>query len=217
MLKSQTRVSRRGRKPSPPALNPRRQPRQQRSADTIAVILEAATQILQTRGLEAFNTNAIAERAGVSIGSLYQYFPGKESILAALHRRYEDQLTATVQQSIASTTSLPLPERLCHAIDALIEAHSQAPILHRLLELCEDTHLLPQTSDQPTRTIQATLRALLRHHRLRLPGITQAQAAEDLLLIARALINRAIVESSNPISPTWRRRIHRAINHYLAP
>src|SRR5690349_3001286 len=70
----------------------RRSPRQARASETVALILEAAAQILEADGLEAFTTNAVAERAGVSIGSLYQYFANKKALLLAI-----------AQQEIAST------------------------------------------------------------------------------------------------------------------
>lgn len=65
----------------------RRIPRQARAAETVALILEATAQILETGGLPAFTTNAVAERAGVSIGTLYQYFADKNEILLALARQ----------------------------------------------------------------------------------------------------------------------------------
>jgi AcrR family transcriptional regulator len=69
----------------------RRIPQQARAAETVALILEATAQILETGGLPAFTTNAVAERAGVSIGTLYQYFADKNEILLALARQ---QMTA---------------------------------------------------------------------------------------------------------------------------
>jgi AcrR family transcriptional regulator len=65
----------------------RRSPRQTRSRATWEAILEAAAQILERHGAAALTTNRIAERAGVSIGSLYQYFPNKHAVLAELIRR----------------------------------------------------------------------------------------------------------------------------------
>lgn len=65
----------------------RRVPRQSRSRMTVDAIVEATGQILERDGLEAMNTNAVAERAGVSVGSLYQYFPSKASLLAELYAR----------------------------------------------------------------------------------------------------------------------------------
>jgi AcrR family transcriptional regulator len=65
----------------------RRKPRQARSLATWEAIVEAAAQILERDGAAAFNTNSVAERAGVSIGTLYQYFPDKQAILAAAAKR----------------------------------------------------------------------------------------------------------------------------------
>jgi AcrR family transcriptional regulator len=70
----------------------RRRPRQSRSRATWEAIVEAAVQILERRGPEALTTNRIAERAGVSVGSVYQYFPDKHAILAAAARREMAQL-----------------------------------------------------------------------------------------------------------------------------
>jgi AcrR family transcriptional regulator len=73
--------------PAKPPAAQRRSPRQSRSRATWEAIVEAAAQILERRGPAALNTNAIAERAGVSVGSLYQYFPDKHAVLAAAARR----------------------------------------------------------------------------------------------------------------------------------
>ena len=67
--------------------NTRKTPRQQRAQNSMDVVLEAAAQLLETGGEAGFNTNALAERAGVSIGTVYRYFPDKQSILRALAAR----------------------------------------------------------------------------------------------------------------------------------
>lgn len=66
---------------------PRKVPRQQRAKASVDCVLEAAAQVLEATGAGGFNTNAVAERAGVSIGTLYRYFPDKKSILIALAER----------------------------------------------------------------------------------------------------------------------------------
>jgi len=67
--------------------NVRKAPRQQRARASVDCVLEAAAQVLEASGDGGFNTNAVAERAGVSIGTLYRYFPDKQSILKALALR----------------------------------------------------------------------------------------------------------------------------------
>jgi AcrR family transcriptional regulator len=86
-------------------IHPRKRPRQQRSEATVDAILEAAARILEGAGLNAVTTNAVAEHAGVSIGSLYQYFPGKTALLAELIRRERDILTARIAAIAAEPAS----------------------------------------------------------------------------------------------------------------
>jgi AcrR family transcriptional regulator len=73
-------------------LSPRKRPSQSRSAATVKAILDATARILVERGYAATSTNAVAERAGVSVGSLYQYFPNKDALIAALHTRHIEQM-----------------------------------------------------------------------------------------------------------------------------
>jgi AcrR family transcriptional regulator len=81
-------------------LEPRKTPRQGRSKVTVDAILEACADGLSTRGYEALTTNAIAERAGVSVGTLYQYFPNREAIAAALAQRAFQRLVQTMREAL---------------------------------------------------------------------------------------------------------------------
>lgn len=84
------------------ALNPRKKPKQPRSAVTVEAILEAAIRILRQDGWPAVTTTRVAMRAGVSVGSLYQYFPNREAIAAAIvRRRARDLLGAALQADVA--------------------------------------------------------------------------------------------------------------------
>lgn len=84
----------------------RRNPRQARSQATVEAILDAAFQILETRGLSRLTTNHIAERAGVSVGTLYQYFADKDAVLAAMGQRQAEALREQVTQILLAS-----PER----------------------------------------------------------------------------------------------------------
>jgi len=86
-------------KPRQPVAKKRRIPRQDRAEETVAAILEAAAQILEAGGLAAFTTNAVAERAGVSIGTLYQYFANKAALIRALGER---ETRATFKSVVAA-------------------------------------------------------------------------------------------------------------------
>src|SRR5258708_39356556 len=79
-------------------LSPKKSPRQERSRATVEAILQAATDILIRQGASRLTTNRIADRAGVNIASLYQYFPGKHAIIAELRRRHSAERRAAVRQ-----------------------------------------------------------------------------------------------------------------------
>ena len=79
---------------APAALSPRKSPRQERSRRTVARILDAAAHVFHEQGYSAATTNDIADEAGVSIGSLYQYFPNKDALLVALTQQHIESATA---------------------------------------------------------------------------------------------------------------------------
>ena len=98
----------------------RRVPKQARARDTMEIIFEATARILLREGRAALNTNYIAERAGISVGTLYEYFPNKVAILLAMARREIQRVTAAVIRAISDSSAEPgaNPARL--AIRALI-------------------------------------------------------------------------------------------------
>ena len=116
-------------------LRPRKRPTQPRAVETVACILEAAAQILEAQGRAAFNTNAVAERAGVSIGSLYQYFPGKDALLIALMQREKENFGADAAAALAAPTGRAA---LAHLISAAVRQQLGRPELARLLDVEEE-------------------------------------------------------------------------------
>lgn len=111
----------------------RRTPKQLRSRQTVEVILDAVVRILKREGFAAITTNRIAEVAGVSIGSLYQYFPDKQSIFVALHGRHIEQIDRVIQTTLVEHASSNLEELIRAMVDAMIEAHLEDPELYELL------------------------------------------------------------------------------------
>lgn len=112
---------------------PRKRPRQQRSKDTVDTILAATTRVLKQVGFDGLTTNAVAERAGVSIGSLYQYFPNKEALVLALIDRHSEEMNAAILQELARVAQLPIAEAARAVIELTIRAHAIDPQLHRVL------------------------------------------------------------------------------------
>lgn len=109
----------------------RKEPRQARSRATVEAILIAGAQVLGRRGWAGFTTNEVAEAAGVSIGSLYQYFPNKLTLSEAITARHFDEILA-VLRPIGDET-LPLARRVERLVDGMIGVHSINPALHRVL------------------------------------------------------------------------------------
>jgi AcrR family transcriptional regulator len=113
----------------------RKQPQQARSRATTDAVLDAAAHILGERGWTGLTTNAVAEVAGVSIGSLYQYFPNKLSLIEAVRRRHFDQVMAVLRA--AADDKATRIHRVEALVDGMIAVHSRYPAAHRvLLEEC---------------------------------------------------------------------------------
>jgi AcrR family transcriptional regulator len=112
---------------------PRKRPRQARSKATVDTILEATARVLIKHGFDGCTTNAVASAAGVSIGSLYQYFPNKEALVAALAERHIEDVNEAVLAELARVATLPIAEATRRVIELTIRAHAIDPELHRVL------------------------------------------------------------------------------------
>lgn len=113
-------------------VHPRKQPKQARSRQTVADILQAATYILLRHGYEGMNTNAVAERAGVNVASLYQYFPNKEAILVELMRRHAAESRAAALAALRASPGEGSYAVMHRIVAAGVAAHAVAPALHRI-------------------------------------------------------------------------------------
>jgi AcrR family transcriptional regulator len=110
---------------------PRKRPRQERSRFTVEAILEAAADILVRDGYERLTTNRIADRAGVNVASLYQYFPGKEAIVAELRRRHGAAERTAAREALVLRRGQGLEVTLRALVARGVAAHAVAPALHR--------------------------------------------------------------------------------------
>jgi AcrR family transcriptional regulator len=114
----------------------RKQPQQARAQETVRAILEATVQILDREGLDAATTTRIAEVAGVSIGSLYQYFSHRDAILKALQDREFERTLAMMQRVLADANLGEAPEKtVSDALRSLAELYTTSPGLHRVLAI----------------------------------------------------------------------------------
>jgi AcrR family transcriptional regulator len=117
-----------------PAISPRKKPVQARSQATVDAILEATARVLCDGGYDRASTNRIADKAGVSIGSLYQYFPSKESLVGALIDRHSDEMLAVFLRQVAAVHAAPVHEAVRAVVSATVDAHLVEPKLHRIFE-----------------------------------------------------------------------------------
>jgi AcrR family transcriptional regulator len=112
----------------------RRKPTQARARLTAGAVLDACVKLLAREGEGALTTNRIAEVAGVSIGSVYQYFPDKHAIFEALRERHADEMRQLVDDTLAAHATASLEPLLLALLDAIIDIHARAPELHELLD-----------------------------------------------------------------------------------
>jgi AcrR family transcriptional regulator len=181
-------------------LNARKQPLQKRSRETVAVILEAAARILEERGLEGYNTNAVAERGGISVGSVYQYFPNKDALTLALIAKFEDEILGAAQTAIAASDGKDLKTSLKLLIAGLLKAHDGRAHLNRILETEENR--LRAASSAPAAVLD-----------LRKLGPIDAAVIDDLIVITRAMVDDGLQKELSRAAA--QRRILRAVEGYL--
>jgi len=163
--------------------SPKKEPTQSRAAATVHAILEGAANILERHGLEGYTTNEIAARAGVSIGSLYQYFPNKDAVTIALIER---EMAGMVDEVIAALALTPPTRALQEAIRAAVRNQVRRPQLARLLDF-EEFRLAPlMPTLRAAKVIRDSLETFLRES-YGLSGPAAEEAAVDVVEIAKAL------------------------------
>jgi AcrR family transcriptional regulator len=150
----------------------RKRPTQARAQVTVDAILRATAHILKTEGYEGCSTNAIAKKAGVSIGSLYQYFPSKEALVVALAEEHARHGYELLLESIRVAGDAPktVEDLIRHYIRAMVQMHTDDAELHRvLIEQVGSIHagrqVMRQMSNQSAALVQAWLSANREHFR----------------------------------------------------
>lgn len=183
-----------------PQLLPRKSPRQARSKALVMAILDATAQVLVERGYAGSSTNLIASRAGVSIGSVYQYFPNKDSLIAALRERHATDLYDTLDAVLTRRNPQSLEEKLSAIVHGWMLAHQLEPDLHRVVEqefpFFERAH---QDQIPIYRTIVERVRQLLEEHREQLLPDNLDLATWMVLQTIESLIHAATTTTPLPV------------------
>jgi AcrR family transcriptional regulator len=172
-----------------------RAPRQARAQQTVGVILEAAKRVLIQEGYDGATTNRVAEVAGVSIGSLYQYFPNKEALIASLAQAHLDEILRLVSEGLADAAALPLTEAVRRLVSAMLRVHHVEPELHRVLheqvprllgyELCDINARSQVLIEQSLRARRAELR----------PDLDPRLAAHLVMWSVEAVTHGSVIET----------------------
>jgi AcrR family transcriptional regulator len=116
-----------------PATTPRKSASQERSRLTVDALLEATARVLMKDGYDRASTNKIAAVAGVSIGSLYQYFPSKEALVAAVIDHHMHEMMQVVRNAVVKVATRPIEVAARELVSVMIDAHRVDPKLHRVL------------------------------------------------------------------------------------
>lgn len=196
--------------------SPRKQPLQRRAQATVDAILEAAAHILVRDGYDALSTNRVAERAGVSIGSLYQYFPNKEALVGDLVDRFSAMLFAIVTERFASMATADPRELAAAMVRTMIETkRAKGPRLAKVLrEQIPRTGRLSRYEVELARIIEMT-GAYLEHHRARLRIDDPRAGAFVAVHMVDALTHAAITERPADQDEAMIATITDAVTRYL--
>jgi AcrR family transcriptional regulator len=196
-------------------LSPKKLPTQARAKATYAAILQAAARILEQRGYEALTTNHVAAEAGVGIASLYEYFPNKQSIVAAVVTSTVESVLGDIEAALEHALSGPAESGLATWISAMFDAMDGQRALAKTL-----LREVPFLYDIPT--VRAVRRRLLglaaRGHALRPSRALSQKRLEALTYVLPLMVSSAVIESViRPPKGIARRDIENALIEVLRP
>jgi AcrR family transcriptional regulator len=185
----------------PTALRPRKSPRQRRAVETRDRIVDAAARIFGEHGYAHGTTNRIAEEAGISVGSLYQYFPNKDAILVCLAERHVADGTDLVLGRLAAARPIGVVPMLRQVVESMIDLHRNAGRLHQVLfeEAPRPAPFLTELHDLEDRIV-ATVTEALRAD----PAVTVADpevAARMLVVGIESYVHRMVATARPPLEP----------------
>jgi AcrR family transcriptional regulator len=194
-------------------------PKQQRSKETVDVILAATARVLVRDGFDRASTNRIADAAGVSIGSLYQYFPSKEALVAALVERHIEHMSEALEAKMVSLAEAPLPHTVRCMVELMLDAHAIEPELHRVLNeqvpRVGRLHRVHEVEARMQRLARAYFEA--RREEMR-PGLDLDTAAFVVVQTIEALTHGAMIHAETaPARDALVEEVTTLVLRYLAP
>jgi AcrR family transcriptional regulator len=170
-------------------MTPRKRPRQARAQATWDALVEAAAQLLAAHGLARLTTNAVAERAGVSIGSLYQYFPNRDALMVALIERQQAQQAKRLAATLAQLPAADLRSSVTMLVRAAMAHHSANPVLATAIDHEEARLPVGALLDAALVDAGAALAPLFAAHRGEVGSVDPVVAAATLPSLVRAVVD----------------------------
>ncbi len=186
--------------------NPRKSASQERSRSTVDALLEATARILLREGYDRASTNRIAEVAGVSIGSLYQYFPSKEALVAAVIDRHAQEISQVTRDALIKMAASPIEVAAREFVSVAIEAHRVNPKLHAVL-----SEQIPRVGrleniEANVREGYALVRSYLEAHRDEIDVADLDLAAFVCVTVVEALTHAAVLRRPEILTDEKARR-----------
>jgi len=180
------------------AVNARKQPKQARSRAMVAAIVEATTRILREHGYAGASTNRVAKLAGVSPGSLYQYFPNKDALVLAVADQHTEEVMELLRGAALGSIGATLPEAVRAFVRAFIAAHCCDARLHRAL-IAQMMHLGIDRFLEVQREATAFVRQWMELHSDVVRVRDRDMAAWMLVTAAESVVHAGLIEDPDKL------------------
>ena len=196
-------------------LEPRKSPVQARSTASVDAILEATIQVLLSVGKERLTTTRVSLRAGVSVGTLYQYFPNKSALLQAVLKRHLDNVAEAVERVCREQKGNSLKQMAPPLINAFLDAKMKDPkasvSLHAVSSDLDGAKIVQQVRVRANRAIVGVLASALE------PLRKDPQVVASMMQSAMFGVSQRLLESSTPVRElnTLREELTYLVNAYL--
>jgi len=175
------------------AFEPRKTPVQARAEVTVEAICEATIQVLLSHGADQLTTTRVAERAGVSVGTLYQYYPNKQSLLYAVMEEHLDRVATAVEAACEESCHKPLAEMIRHVVEEFVDVKmDRADISVALYQVAADVGgpaLVKRAGQRMRKAVEAMLQTA--------PDTESPpdRLAIDMMLAAMSGVMRSMLEA----------------------
>jgi AcrR family transcriptional regulator len=183
----------------------------------VDAILQAAARILVRDGYDHTSTNRVAEEAGVSVGSLYQYFPSKEALVAALHERHTTRIAQVFDRKLSQVEGAPMPVVVREVVEAVFAAHRVSARLHKVLhEQMPRVGQLAKLADLQS-FATARIEAVLGRYEQQIAATDLRLTAFILVQTVEALSHAALSHPRYLANDDYLNQIVELITRYLQP